>query len=176
MGGSAAQFFTNALDTRTTGLDVVLGWARQLGDHTLRASLAGNFNDMELGAVHTSPELRGKEDIYFGRREQAFLIASAPQSKITLAADHGWDRLNTSLRVTRYGEVTLVDWIDEEDVYDPAFAVDASLSYRLNRGTSLTLGGSNLFNAEKEFIQGGALQRRYEPGRKVSLSLSYSPF
>jgi iron complex outermembrane recepter protein len=142
----AAQFFTNALDTRTRGVDVVLAYARQLGEHTARASLAGNFNEMELGAIHTSAALSGKEDIYFGPREQAFLIASAPGSRITLALDHGWRQVATTVRVNRFGRVTLIDWIDEADVYAAAATVDASVSYRLSRTAGLTLGGTNLLN------------------------------
>jgi iron complex outermembrane recepter protein len=150
----AAQFFTNALDTRTRGLDVVLNYAHVLGEHSLRAQLAGNFNHMELGDIHTTARLAGKEDIYFGPREQAFLIASAPSSKIGLSLDHAWSRLNSNLRITRYGDVTLRNWNDGGDVpeaeqvddYEAAFTVDASVSYRLMRNASVTFGGTNLFN------------------------------
>lgn len=65
------------------------------------------------------------------------------------------------------------------DIYESAsttFDVVLSQSLAFAKGLDVKLAGSNLFNAEKEFIQGGALQRRYAPGRKVSLSLSYSPF
>jgi len=141
-----AQFFTNALDTETRGLDVVLGYAQLLGAHSVRAQLTGNFNDMELGAIHTTPELEGEEDTYFGPREQAFLLASAPDSKLGFSLDHSFDRISSNLRITRWGEVTLIDWIDEEDRYEAKYTVDASLSYRLRRGATLTVGGSNIFN------------------------------
>ncbi|HEX2080505.1 MAG TPA: TonB-dependent receptor [Longimicrobium sp.] len=142
----AAQFFTNALDTRTRGLDVVLAWARPFGEHSVRAALAANFNDMELGEITTSAQLAGKEDIYFGRREQAFLLASAPDSKATFSLDYGWRALETALRVNRWGEVRLVDWIDEEDVYEAAYTVDAALTWRAGRFASVTLGGTNIFD------------------------------
>ncbi|HEX2206125.1 MAG TPA: TonB-dependent receptor [Longimicrobium sp.] len=142
----AAQFFTNALDTRTRGLDVVLAYARPLGAHGVRAALVGNFNDMELGDITTSPRLAGKEDIYFGPREQAFLLASAPDSKMSFSLDHSHRAMESSLRVNRWGEVELVDWIDEKDVYEAAYTVDASVTYRFARFASLTLGGTNLFD------------------------------
>jgi iron complex outermembrane receptor protein len=142
----AAQFFTNALDTRTLGLDVVLTYSRLFGDHSFRGSLVGNFNDMELGTIHTSPRLRGKEEIYFGRREQYFLLASAPPSKIGLTLEHGYGRLQTMLRLVRFGEVVLIDWLDTEDVYEPKVTTDLSFTYRISDNASLTFGGSNLFN------------------------------
>ncbi|HEV3049280.1 MAG TPA: TonB-dependent receptor [Longimicrobium sp.] len=143
----AAQFFTNALDTRTKGLDVVLAYARPFGAHGVRASLAANFNEMELGDITTSPRLAGKEDIYFGPRERAFLLASAPDSKASLSLEHSYRRFESALRVNRYGEVELVDWIDEADVYEAAYTVDASFTYRIAPFASLTLGGTNILDA-----------------------------
>jgi iron complex outermembrane receptor protein len=143
----AAQFFTNALDTRTRGVDVVVAYARLLGEHGVRASLVANFNEMELGAIHTSPLLAGKEDIYFGARERAFLLAGAPESKASLSLEHSFRSLASSLRVNRFGEVRLVDWIDEADVYEAAYTVDASLTWGAGRRASITVGGTNLFDA-----------------------------
>jgi iron complex outermembrane receptor protein len=90
----------------------VLAYARPFGRHGIRASFVANFNEMELGDITTSPRLAGKEDIYFGPREQAFLLASAPDSKMSLSLEHAYRALETSLRVNRFGEVELVDWID----------------------------------------------------------------
>ena len=143
----AAQFFTNALDTRTRGLDVVLAYARPFGAHGVRAAFVANFNDMELGDITTTPRLAGKEDIYFGAREQAFLLASAPDSKMSLSLDHTFRGMESSLRVNRYGEVELIDWIDSADVYEAAYTVDASVTYRIAPFASVTLGGTNLFDA-----------------------------
>ncbi|HEX7151101.1 MAG TPA: TonB-dependent receptor [Thermoanaerobaculia bacterium] len=63
------------------------------------------------------------------------------------------------------------------DVYESAFlSFDAVVSQSLFRGIELKLAGTNLLDEKREFTQGGALQRRFDPGRKVSLSLSYTPF
>lgn len=66
------------------------------------------------------------------------------------------------------------------DIYEKAYtSLDAVLSQTLNgwaRGVEFKLAASNLLNGAREFTQGGAIQRRFEPGRTVSLSLSYSPF
>ncbi len=146
LGVGAAQFFTNAIDTETTGLDVIVTWQRTSGPQRFGASLAANFNDMTLGQIHTSPRLRGKEDIYFGAREQHFLLASAPDSKANLTLDYGRDRFDASLRFVRFGEVTLIDWLDTEDVYEAKVTTDLTLTARLSASTSLSIGGANLFD------------------------------
>jgi iron complex outermembrane receptor protein len=146
LGVGAAQFFTNALDTETWGLDVILTCERSFGAHDFRLSYAGNFNHMELGDVHTNARLAGKEDLYFGRREKYFLLASAPPSKMSVALDYRRDRLHASLQLVRFGEVTLIDFIDSEDVYDARTTTDLMLGYDLTRHATLFVGGANLFN------------------------------
>ena len=147
LGVGAAQFFTNALDTRTRGVDVVLSWGRTFGRHRVRASFAGNFNEMEPGEVRTSDRLAGKENVYFGPRERAFLLASAPPTKLSLSLDHGIGNVDVSARANHFGRVTLIDWVDSPDVYHSRTTADAALTWRFRGGTRVTVGGTNLFNA-----------------------------
>ncbi len=101
---------------------------------------------MELGAIKTSPQLAGKEESYFGRREQHFLLASAPPSKLTFGLDYGVGPLQSVLRLNRFGRIVLVDWLDEEDVYEAKTTTDLSLAYRISPRLTFTLGGTNIFN------------------------------
>ncbi len=142
----AAQFFTNAIDTETKGLDVILSWSRLFGESRLRATLAGNFNDMELGDITTVDKLRGKEDVYFGTREQKFLLASAPDSKINLTLDYRLRQFNANLRLVRFGEVVLEDFVGTLDVYESKVVTDLTFGYDITPNLSLNVGAANLFN------------------------------
>ncbi len=146
LGVGAAQFFTNALDTRTRGVDVILTWSQMVGDGRLRLSYAGNFNQMELGDVKTSEKLQGKEDVYFGSREQRFLLASAPKSKMSLTADYKLGNFTANLRLTRWGEVVLEDWIGTLDVYEPKITTDFTVAIDMTDHLTFRIGANNLFN------------------------------
>ena len=146
LGVGAAQFFTNAIDTRTTGVDVILTWSKIFGASRLRLSLAGNFNNMELGDITTSEKLKGKEDIYFGSREQRFLLASAPDHKIGLTVDYRLRKFNANLRLVRFGEIVLEDWLGTLDTYEPVMTTDLTLGYDLTRNLTLNIGAANLLN------------------------------
>src|SRR3990170_2777685 len=133
--------------TEETATNASVGFTARFGDFT--ATVDGYFvdvNDMELGTINTSPKLGGKEDTYYGPREQFFLLASAPDSKINFQANYGIGSLDALARFTRFGEVTLIDWLDTEDVYAARITADASASYRLSNNLSFTIGGDNLFN------------------------------
>jgi len=77
---------------------------------------------------------------------QAFLLASAPDSKISLTTTYGLSNLDALVRFVRFGKVTLIDWLDTDDVYEARITTDASLTTRISGSVSLTVGGNNLFN------------------------------
>jgi outer membrane receptor protein involved in Fe transport len=65
------------------------------------------------------------------------------------------------------------------DIYESSYlSLDVVLSQNISfaKGLEVKLAGTNLLDEQREFTQGGLTQRRFDPGRKVSLSLSYSPF
>ncbi|HEV7243179.1 MAG TPA: TonB-dependent receptor [Thermoanaerobaculia bacterium] len=66
------------------------------------------------------------------------------------------------------------------DIFEqPFMSFDVVLSQSLVAfapGLEIKLAGKNLLGEEREYTQGREIQRIYDPGRKVSLSLSYTPF
>lgn len=141
-----AQFFTNALDTKTIGVDIIATHTTLLGKGRLMTSLAANINQMTLSTIHTSASLEGQEDTYFGAREKAFLLASAPPFKVNLTLDYRINRFSVNLRFVEFGGVTLVDWADEDDVYSAKLTTDLALGYSITENVNLVIGSSNLFN------------------------------
>ena len=53
VGVEAAQFFANGVDTRTTGVDLVLGYRTDVGPGRLSVGLAGNVNDLEIRQINS---------------------------------------------------------------------------------------------------------------------------
>ena len=161
----AAQFFTNAVNTTTTGVDAILTYSTVLAaKHTIRISFAGNFNTMTIDEVYTNDKLKGKEGTYFGVREQYFLVASAPNSKLNLSLDYTMQGFFASLRFTQFGRVELVNWWDdgddqvesglddgaggtysELDVYEPTLVTDLTLGYKF-KNVQASIGAANLLN------------------------------
>lgn len=143
-----AQFFSNAIDTRTKGVDVILNYNQNIGNGKLTATLAGNYNEMEITKVNTSPKLAGKEDTYLSPRERAFILASAPKTKINLNLNYKISKFNANLRVVRFDKVTLIGYngADDYQTYNPKVTTDLSFGYDFTKNISLTIGSKNLFN------------------------------
>jgi len=143
-----AQFFTNAIDTRTKGVDVILSYNQNISNGKLTATLAGNYNEMEITKVNTSDKLKGKEEIYLSPRERAFILASAPKTKINLNLNYKINKFNANLQLVRFDKVTLIGYNGPDDyqTYNPKVTTDLSFGYEFSKSVNLTIGSKNLFN------------------------------
>lgn len=160
MNVDQAQFFTNGVDTKTKGLDLVLAWKKTLGNSKLGVTFVGNINDMEISKVKNGIL---DEQTFFGERDKAFLLASAPANKFGLNFNYSYKWLDAGLAFTRFSEVKLLDYQVYEDVadYGGSFAnqlkmatdtygaktvTDLNLGFKLSKSFKLTAGANNLFN------------------------------
>ncbi|TDD97447.1 TonB-dependent receptor [Flavobacterium cellulosilyticum] len=143
LGVDKAQFFANAADTKTFGLDIVLAWKKRFGYSNLSATLVGNINDMKITIVNNG---NLDAETFFGAREQAFLLASAPKNKFGLNLNYSNKKFDSGLAFTRFSKVVLVDYGDENDVYNPKISTDLTFGYQMTKQLKLTLGSNNLFN------------------------------
>ncbi|MES2544785.1 MAG: TonB-dependent receptor [Bacteroidota bacterium] len=168
VGVSEAQFFTNGVDTKTTGLDIVLSWKKKFGDNAVVATLVGNINHMEIDNIQNGGL---DQEIFFGEREKAFLLASAPESKFGLNLNYSKKWFDAGLAFTRFNEVKLIDYQIYEDpedyrtdpletmddllqnrknaatdTYGAKIVTDLTLGFKLSKSIKLSLGSNNLLN------------------------------
>ena len=159
LGVDEAQFFVNGVDTKTTGLDVVFSWKKKINDNYFSASLVGNINNMKIDKVKNGGL---DKEIFFGEREKAFLLASAPDNKFGLNLNYDRKWFNAGLAFTRFSEVKLLDYQMYEDVagygsfaeqikaatdtYGAKIVTDLTLGFQLQKHTKLSIGANNLFN------------------------------
>ncbi len=160
----AAQFLTNAIDSRTAGADFSTFYKDQLGNGVLNVSLAGNFTKTEVvGPIKVSSSLIGQEEVLFNREEIARVEKAQPNFKINSSISYEWDKYKVQLGNTYFGEVTFLhpddgdpaNWVlnefsglieSRDQVFTPKIVTDASISYQANTNIIFTLGGNNILN------------------------------
>jgi len=149
-----ARFFTNAIDTRTQGVDLTLSHRRPMWSGNVSTFVALNFNETDVRGINTAPGLAGKEDVYFNTRERLFVEGSAPEIKGTLGADYRRGRWNGGARLVYFGEVVAGTWTQIDDPtappqrYDPRVSTDVHVGFDLSEAITLVVGGTNIFDAE----------------------------
>jgi iron complex outermembrane receptor protein len=147
-----ARFFTNAIDTRTNGVDLTFARSLQMGGGTLGLQLALNWNETKVLRINTAPGLAGKEDIYFNKRERLFVEGSAPKTKGVFAIDYSRNRWSVGASANYFGEVISGIWSQIDDPtlpgqrYAPRTTLDLRLSFNLTDRVQLLVGGANIFD------------------------------
>lgn len=150
-GIDGVNFFTNAVDTRTRGADLVLTYRTPLatGDFTVNGSVGYAKTSIEKVRA-TPPELAalGFNDVIFGVEEQNTLTTAAPRQKIALSGNWRSDDWSVLVRGIRHGATTRVfnfgDGFIPEQTYNARYQLDAELEYRITEQVALALGGSNI--------------------------------
>jgi len=145
----AARYFTNAVDTRTKGVDVVSTYRLNL-QQGARAdfTVAYNHNDNEVRHVAASPDvLAANKLVLVDRQSVNRLTVGSPKDKLVLGADYTRGTWSGHANVTRYGKFTVPQndpALDQN--YDPQWVLDVSGSVRVASNWRVTLGIDNLTN------------------------------
>jgi iron complex outermembrane receptor protein len=148
---TAAVFFTNAVTTRTQGLDIVIANDYQIANGNLTLTLAGNLNQTFVqGEPKVSETL--PSDVFgnalFNRQERGRLEWAQPKDKFTFGANYRIGKLGTNLRLTRYGRVKTFDPASpiQDESFSPKVLTDLSVSYQFTAFLQATIGANNLFD------------------------------
>jgi iron complex outermembrane receptor protein len=147
-GANGARFFTNAIDTRTHGVDLIANYRVDLheaGDLRLRAGYSHAVTEI-VGSVATPPQLAGFESVLFDRIERRRIECGQPGDNARLGGDWRRGRFGANVNAARYGSFcsfTLSPADDQE--YGAKWLTDVEASFRTS-GYMLAVGVENLFD------------------------------
>ena len=183
-GAGKARFLVNAINTKTSGVDIVLGYRFTTGSGLLlNNSLAATFSNNEVEDIMVPEKIAnaGLSGDFFDGQEEAFLTLAQPRSKLmlsnTVSLTNG---LDISLRNVWYGSVTDPDdfsgdarvdgtEVSEDALYEAKLITDLSLSYPINNQFRLSLGANNLFDIyPTENRAGGQSNASFPYSRRTS--------
>ena len=154
LGVGQAQFFTNAVDTRTRGLDVVAEHTTKFAASSLVLSGQLGFNKTEVSKRHsTSTVLTGEQ--LFDQAQVTLIERGQPRKHHVVAADYTAGPWNVNTRANYYGEVQAQSF-SPLHTWDAKWLVDASVRYGFSKRTFLSVGVNNMFNElPSEWTNGG---------------------
>ncbi len=149
----SVRFFTNAVDTRTRGFDVVVSHAQPWLGGDFQASVAYNYSSTDVRTIRgTTPELSAVDPTLtlVGVEELNTLEDATPHSKFIVSGNwsgRNWDVLG---RVSRYDSAVRVfnfgDGFEPRQEYGAEIQVDAEAGYRFNQHLAAYVGAANLLD------------------------------
>jgi iron complex outermembrane receptor protein len=151
-GATRARFFLNAINTETTGVDIVSSYTLRTDEWGSILFNAGiNINDNEVTDILPPPQvLQGagfdQDNLFSGVELRRFEVGS-PSDKINLSASWNYDAASVTVRATRYGETEdPSDLPLRNEVLEDKWVTDIDASYQFGDNIAVTLGASNVFD------------------------------
>ena len=141
------EFFTNSLDTKTAGLDMVLDYKNlNIGSGILGFSVAGNINlkNERDGAIR---QVRGTNVI--DQTQEALFFTSRPKQKFVVGANYEMRRMNWSLNNTYFGKTEFRQaGLDAnlKTVFDAKVVTDLAVTFNLFNNVSIAANVNNLLD------------------------------
>lgn len=156
---SSIDYFTNAADTRTRGVDVVGTYLSDFGNAgTLSSTLSANYSQNVVTNVAANPAILNSLGVNFVRLNRqdikGYLANSSPSSKLILSEQYNIGNWGFTGTLTRYGHYTsyvssLASYNAAAGVVDqtftPKWVLDLAANYRLNNWM-FTIGADDALN------------------------------
>lgn len=165
----AASFFTNGINTRTSGIDLVASYRNvALGSGKLNFNLAGNYvlfnklegaksvSDYEAGDVSkpngdviNPPLIAGAGKSVFDFTQEALLFSSRPQYKAILGIDYMIGKFGFNLNNTLFGPTTFRQLGLNQNlktVFKPAVVTDLGINFQISKNVNLGINANNLLD------------------------------
>ncbi|NBA98335.1 TonB-dependent siderophore receptor [Pseudomonas sp. R5(2019)] len=147
------NYYTNAFDTRTRGLDLVADHTSEFGAFgDVRWSAAFNYNKTTLRGTRATPaDLAAAGIAVVGHGREGDLVAASPRTKWVLGANWTLGNFAANLVNTRYGKVeTWQQNAAQDRSFGAKWLTDLDLSYLLFDSVTVSVGGTNIFNVRPD--------------------------
>lgn len=154
---SDVSFFVNALDTRTSGIDVVISYkAIKLGEGLLDFNLSGNYtlqNERE-NDVNNPTLVENAGQSVVNATQEALFFTSRPVSKWILGANYEIGKFNFALNNTYFGKTTFKQQGLNENLrteFTPKVVTDLGITCAATEKLTIALNINNILDVLPEW-------------------------
>jgi iron complex outermembrane receptor protein len=150
-GVGGARFFTNAIDTRTAGVDLVAGYGFEIGQNA-QLRLTAGFNHTKTEITHVEPTpgvLAAFSETLMDRIERTRIEKGQPEDNFNLSGILTWKKWMFNYRTQRFGEVVLFGAPADgslDQTFRAKWVSDVSVGYTHNKQLSIIIGADNVWD------------------------------
>lgn len=151
------SFFANAVDTRTSGIDLVTSYRNiQLGTGRLAFNLSGNYTlqNERIGAVKNPAVIQAVGQTVLNETQEALMFTSRPQFKAILGIDYEIGKFAFNLNNTVFGPTKFRNADLDKNLgieFLTKLVTDVAVYYKVTNRTTVGLNVNNIFNVLPEW-------------------------
>ncbi len=180
----AVSFFSNALNTVTSGLDYVVSLRNlELGSGKLAVNLAGNYTfENKYTSITNTKLIADAGKSVFDRTQDALLFQSRPKYKTILGLDYTVKGINVNLNNTLFGPTRFhQNGLDAntDTEFVPAVLTDLAISLPLSKDITFNFNVNNILNVmpKWDFIDlKTGVKTRYDASNNVPSQKYFEQF
>ena len=161
---SGINVFSNGIDTRTRGAELVVTTSTALGQSgKIDWTLAANYNRTTITGVRPTPAvLAASGQSLFDLVAKSTLETASPRFKVILDALVTRGRWTVDVKESFYGQASRYSDPGDGNLYlDKAgqkFITDLEVGYRLTKAVTVSAGADNLFNVYPDKVNPAGLR------------------
>ena len=146
------SFFTNAIDTKTSGIDLVANYKNvPLGSGQLAFNLAGNYtieNERD-GAVKNPAIIEAADQSVIDATQEALIFTSRPKYKAILGIEYAVNKFSFALNNTLFGPTQFRNSGMDSDLkleFETKVVTDLSIGYQASDNVNVTFNANNILD------------------------------
>ncbi len=146
---TSLKLFTNAVSTKTTGIDLVANYKMAVGPGKMNLGVSYNQNKTEIVGKITTPKPIADAGVdIFDRKEQSRILSARPSKKLILTLGYEMGKFDVVLNNTLFGSVTWQHASDpsKDQTFGSKWITDLYLNYDLTSKVGLAIAVNNLLN------------------------------
>lgn len=150
----SAQFFSNAIDTETTGVDIVLDYGLDLGENGFLTLTAGmNFNKVEKDGATKVPDTLidspGAAATLYSRQETIWLEDGQPEQHHIFSALYDRGPLTLLAKANYFGEVKSTESSSDpslDQTFGAKWLLDLEAGWAFTDSIKVVIGANNILD------------------------------
>lgn len=144
---STVRFFTNAVDSRTRGVDVVLDYTFPvMGSGTLNLGLAASYAETVVKDVKDNPAVLTRLGaMLISDGTVSAIERSRPRTKVALSGNWMTENFSVLARASYFGSTQHHTPFGQQR-HGPEWLLDLDVEYALSDRVRVALGGNNIFD------------------------------
>ncbi|MDB5907533.1 MAG: TonB-dependent receptor, partial [Massilia sp.] len=176
------NIFSNAVNTRSRGLEFVATLASSYGEYgKVDWSAAANYNKVEVTKINQAP-VQLQPQVLLDATAISDIETASPKMRVNLGALWKSGAWTVNLREAYFGKASEMVSSDGAVYYETkikgSFITDLEVSYKVGTAWTFSVGANNLFNKYPDMVNANLLaeQRANLDNGAVSVYPAFSPF